>query len=148
MISRQGGRFVPVPFSELIDEETGRMRVRLVNILSTRYAIARRYMIRLRRDDFDDPHELAKLAATDGLSVEDFRRQFEHLVRGEAPPLVFDATATHQSHSLVRDHHGSPGGLPLPPARDARASMSVYGQPSSFHPWQYHTSKDPPVKDD
>ena len=33
---------------------------------STRYAIARRYMIRLRRDDFDDPHELAKFAATAG----------------------------------------------------------------------------------
>jgi len=91
MISMDGGRFVPVPFSKLTDEGTGRMRVRLVSILSTRYAIARRYMIRLRRDDFDDPHEMAKLAATAGLSVEDFRRQFEHLVRGEPPPLVFDA---------------------------------------------------------
>ena len=38
--------------------------VRLVDIHSTRYAIARRYMIRLRRDDFEDPHELAKFAAT------------------------------------------------------------------------------------
>ena len=64
MISMQGGHFVPVPFSEMIDGETGRTRVRLVDIASTRYAIARRYMIRLRRDDFEDPHELAKLAAT------------------------------------------------------------------------------------
>jgi len=92
VISMQGGRFVPVPFSALIDENTERTRVRLVNILSTRYAIARRYMIRLRRDDFDDPHELAKLAATAGVSLEDFRRQFEYLVQSEAPPLVFDAT--------------------------------------------------------
>ena len=36
--------------------------MRLVDITSTRYAIARRYMIRLRRDDFEDPAELARLA--------------------------------------------------------------------------------------
>ena len=67
MISMQGGHFVPVPFAEMIDPQTGRARIRLVDIHSTRYAIARRYMIRLRRDDFEDPHELAKFAATAGL---------------------------------------------------------------------------------
>ena len=41
MISMQGGHFVPVPFAEMIDGETGRTRVRLVDIASTRYAIAR-----------------------------------------------------------------------------------------------------------
>jgi ATP-dependent phosphofructokinase / diphosphate-dependent phosphofructokinase len=91
MISMQGGRFVPVPFGALLNEQTRRMRVRLVDILSTRYAIARRYMIRLRRDDFDDPHELAKLAATAGVPLEDFQREFEYLVQSEPPPLVFDA---------------------------------------------------------
>jgi len=39
----------------------------MVDIHSTRYSIARRYMIRLRRDDFEDPHELAKFAATAGI---------------------------------------------------------------------------------
>jgi 6-phosphofructokinase len=91
MISMQGGHFVPVPFSALIDRETGRARIRLVDTTSTRYAIARRYMIRLRRDDFDDPHELAKFAATVGMSIEDFRRQFEYLVGYEPPPLAVDA---------------------------------------------------------
>ena len=62
MISMQGGHFVPVPFSEMIDGATGRTAVRLVDVASTRYAIARRYMIRLRRDDIDDPHEVAQLA--------------------------------------------------------------------------------------
>jgi 6-phosphofructokinase 1 len=60
MISMQGGHFVPIPFTSLIDNETGRARIRLVDIRSTRYAIARRPMIRLGRDDFEDPHELAK----------------------------------------------------------------------------------------
>ena len=44
LISMQGGRFVPVPFDEIVDPESGRMRVRLVDVSSTRYAIARRYM--------------------------------------------------------------------------------------------------------
>ena len=88
MISTQGGQFVPIPFSRLIDPATGRARVRLVDIHSTSYAIARRYMLRLRRDDFDQPHELAKFAATIGVSVEEFRRQFEHLIALEPPPLV------------------------------------------------------------
>jgi len=91
MISMQGGHFVPIPFTSLLDRETGRARIRLVDIHSTRYAIARRYMIRLRRDDFDDPHELAKLASTAGLSPDEFRRQFGYLVEVEPPPLKVDA---------------------------------------------------------
>jgi 6-phosphofructokinase 1 len=59
----------------------------MVDIYSTRYAIARRYMIRIRRDDFDDPHELAKFAATAGMSLEEFRGEFEYLIADEPPPL-------------------------------------------------------------
>jgi len=87
MISMQGGHFVPVPFGEMIDAETGRARIRLVDIHSTRYAIARRYMIRLRRDDFEDPHELAKFAATAGMSLQQFRDEFRMLIDREPPPL-------------------------------------------------------------
>ena len=93
MVSMQGGRFVPIPFRELIDAETGRARVRLVNVQSDRYAIARRYMIRLRRDDFDDPPLLTKIAKQAGMSVEEFRRQFEYLVANEQPPLKFTPAA-------------------------------------------------------
>jgi 6-phosphofructokinase 1 len=91
MVSMQGGHFVPIPFSTMLDRATGRARIRLVDTRSTRYAIARRYMIRLRRDDFEDPHELAKLAATIGISLEEFRQQFEYLVSYEPPPLMMDA---------------------------------------------------------
>jgi 6-phosphofructokinase 1 len=88
MISTQAGVFVPVPFEKMIDPKTGRTRIRLVDINSTRYAIARRYMIRLRRDDFDDPHELARFAATCGMTLAEFRQEFEYLVQDEPPPLV------------------------------------------------------------
>ena len=91
MISMQGGHFVPIPFPALIDRQTGRARIRLVDTHSTRYAIARRYMIRLRSDDFEDPHELAKFAATVGMSLDEFRKQFEYLVAQEPPPLEMDA---------------------------------------------------------
>jgi ATP-dependent phosphofructokinase / diphosphate-dependent phosphofructokinase len=90
MISIQGGHFVPIPFTQMMDAETGRTKLRLVDIASTRYAIARRYMIRLRRDDFEDPHELAKLAATARLSLQDFKREFEYLIENEPPPLRVD----------------------------------------------------------
>jgi 6-phosphofructokinase 1 len=90
VITMQGGRFVPIPFGEMLDPQTGRTRVRLVDITSTRYGIARRYMIRLRRDDFEDPHTLAKLAAAVRLSEAEFRRQFQHLVETEPPALVFE----------------------------------------------------------
>jgi 6-phosphofructokinase 1 len=92
MVSMQGGHFVPIPFAQMVDPVTGRTRVRHVDIHSTRYAIARRYMIRLRRDDFDDPHELARFAATAHLSLEEFKQKFEYLVEDEPPPLEMAGT--------------------------------------------------------
>jgi len=88
MISMQAGNLVPIPFERLVDPETGRTRVRMVDTHSTRYAIARRYMLRLRRDDFDDPHELAKFAATASMSLDEFSREFHYLVDDEPPGLV------------------------------------------------------------
>jgi 6-phosphofructokinase 1 len=87
MVSVQAGHFVAVPFSKMLDPVTGRARIRMVDIHSARYAIARRYMIRLRRDDFEDPHELAKIAATSGMSLEAFRQEFEYLIADEPPAL-------------------------------------------------------------
>jgi hypothetical protein len=47
-------------------------------------------MIRLRRDDFEDPHELAKFAATAGLRLQEFRDEFGYLIENEPPPLQID----------------------------------------------------------
>jgi len=87
MVSLQGGEFVPVPFEALIDPATGRARVRLVDVNTTRYAIARRYMLRLRRDDFESDARLRPLADVTRRSVETFRREFEYLVSDEPPAL-------------------------------------------------------------
>ena len=64
-----------------------RAKVRLVDVNTTRYAIARRYMLRLRRDDFDDNRRIEPLAAVARMSVEAFRNEFEYLVSDEPPAL-------------------------------------------------------------
>jgi 6-phosphofructokinase len=87
MISMQGGHFVPIPFNQLIDHDTGRTRVRLVDIATMKYAIGRRYMIRLRKEDFDDPSELARIAAVTKLSLQEFRDRFGYLVEHEPPSV-------------------------------------------------------------
>jgi len=106
MVSMQGGQFVPVPLTAMLDPATGRTRVRLVDIHSTRYAIARRYMIRLRRDDFANPHEIARFAAAAHLSLEQFRDQFESLVQDEPPPLDIAVPTAVGNGALSGSAHG------------------------------------------
>jgi 6-phosphofructokinase 1 len=93
MVSMQSGRFVPIAFKDMLDPRTGRARTRLVDVNSTRYHIARRYMVRLRRSDFQDPHELAKLAATTGLSLADFQKEFGYLVENDPSDSVWEDSA-------------------------------------------------------
>ena len=81
MVSIQGGKLVPLPFSSIRDPETGRTRVRLVDTTSAGYRVARRYMIRLDAEDFSGPERVARLAAAGGLSPEEFRQRFEYLAK-------------------------------------------------------------------
>ncbi len=83
MVSIQNGKFVPLYFKDIIDKKTGRTRVRMVDISSESYQIARRYMIRLIPEDFEDAHELAKYAATAGISLDEFKKQFAYLVEND-----------------------------------------------------------------
>jgi 6-phosphofructokinase 1 len=76
MITRQGGRIVPVPFSELMDPETGRTRVRWVDTKSESYEVARKYMIRLQPQDLEDPEQAEALARAGATTVEDLRKRF------------------------------------------------------------------------
>lgn len=83
MISIQGGRFVPIYFKDILDPKTNRTKVRMVDPSSESFYIARRYMLRLNQADFDDPHELAKLAATAGLSIDEFEKRFYYLIEND-----------------------------------------------------------------
>jgi 6-phosphofructokinase 1 len=83
MVSIQNGYFVPLYFEDIIDPATGRTKVRMVDPSSETFYIARRYMLRLNQADFDDPHELAKYAATCGISLDEFRKQFYYLMEND-----------------------------------------------------------------
>jgi len=90
MVTIQQAKFKPIKFTEMLDPDTGKTRVRMVNIDTESYKIARRYMIRLRRDDFQNAHKLDSLAKTAKLSTAEFQKRFEYLVAREAPPLAFN----------------------------------------------------------
>jgi 6-phosphofructokinase len=79
MVSIQGGRLVPILFQDIREPDTGKTRVRLVDIHREGYRVAREYMIRLGPDDFRDPAWLDKLAAAAGMTVDEFRSRFGYL---------------------------------------------------------------------
>ncbi|NIM18820.1 MAG: 6-phosphofructokinase [Candidatus Latescibacteria bacterium] len=83
MVSIQEGHFVPLYFKDILDPATSRARVRMVDIRSEYYQIGRSYMIRLDKDDFNDPHELAKFAATCRISIDEFRKRFNYLIEND-----------------------------------------------------------------
>jgi 6-phosphofructokinase 1 len=79
IISFEAGRLRPLPFQEMIDKETRRMKPRKVDVRGEAYEVARRYMIRLEPSDFEEP-ELSMLAAAAGMTPDQFRKQFGYLV--------------------------------------------------------------------
>jgi 6-phosphofructokinase 1 len=83
MVTLVNGHFRALPFSEMLDPATGRTRVRLVDPASEHYNIARRYMVRLRKEDLEDAETLARLADAANLTPEQMRAQFEYVVANE-----------------------------------------------------------------
>ena len=75
----QGG-MVPMKFQDMIDPETKKMRTRHVNTKGEGYEVARRYMIRLDKRDFDNPELVANLAKVIKKSPQQFRDEFGYLV--------------------------------------------------------------------
>jgi 6-phosphofructokinase len=76
MVSIQNGRFTPIPFKHMVDSSTGRTKVRMVEVDSQSYQIARQYMIRLTEDDLNNPDLVGRYAALSGLSAEAFKERF------------------------------------------------------------------------
>jgi 6-phosphofructokinase len=83
MVSIVNGKFVPMPFDTILDPATKRTRVRMVDVSSEPYRIARRYMIRLDTKDFEDRERLALCAKVAGLTADEFRERFAPVVAHE-----------------------------------------------------------------
>lgn len=81
MVTIQAGRLVPIPFSEMIDSQSGKIRVRFVNVQSESYQTLYEYMIRLKPEDFSDPKVVRRLAKAGRMSVSDLTARFGSLVR-------------------------------------------------------------------
>ncbi|MGE5172976.1 MAG: diphosphate--fructose-6-phosphate 1-phosphotransferase [Betaproteobacteria bacterium] len=75
MIMLKDGKSLPIKFSDLLDPKTGKTKIRTVDINSDDYLMARRYMIRLEKDDLEG-ESLNKLTSTAKLSAEDFKKRF------------------------------------------------------------------------
>jgi 6-phosphofructokinase 1 len=70
------------PFEEFRDPDTGRTAVRLVEIDSEDYRVARQYMLRLETRDLEDPEMLEKLAREARMEPGEFVERFAGAVNG------------------------------------------------------------------
>lgn len=76
MVSVQNGALVPMLLSDFRDPQTGKIRVRNVDINSETYRAARQYMHRLDYTDFEKAGWTQKLAQAANLSVEVLKERF------------------------------------------------------------------------
>jgi len=86
-ITIQNNQVVPVPYEEFVDPKTGRTRVRMVNVDSSIYQSAYRFMIRLKPEHAQNQLFLARLAAQTKLSPEQFIARFGYLIGLAEPPF-------------------------------------------------------------
>ncbi|MBN9419865.1 MAG: 6-phosphofructokinase [Candidatus Eremiobacteraeota bacterium] len=83
MITIQGDKIVPMQFEALKDPETGKTKVRMVDTESLSFKIAREYMIRLDKSDFEDEDKLRKIAQVTTMTPEQFKAEFSHVVEND-----------------------------------------------------------------
>jgi 6-phosphofructokinase len=79
MIVSYEGNIRPVPFVELINYSTGKVKIRKVDVNTETYEVARKYMIRLEQGDFQG-ERLNNLAKVVKMEPEQFKSRFEYIV--------------------------------------------------------------------
>lgn len=107
MVTLQDGNLEPVRFNSMIDPVTNRTRIRVVDVRSDSYRVARAYMIRLEKQDLADPVMLAKLARAAKMPDAEFADRYRQAAtriyemhEGETPaktaqsPMIASTTAT------------------------------------------------------
>ncbi|MDH3974140.1 MAG: diphosphate--fructose-6-phosphate 1-phosphotransferase [Deltaproteobacteria bacterium] len=79
LITMHEQKLIPIPFDEMIDPMTGKTAVRMVDVNTESYAVARKYMIRLETEDFRGGEWTEKLAAATHMSIDEFKERFGYL---------------------------------------------------------------------
>ncbi|MFA5011894.1 MAG: diphosphate--fructose-6-phosphate 1-phosphotransferase [Ignavibacteria bacterium] len=78
------GQLLPVKFDDIIGKD-GKIATREVDVDSDGYHVARKYMIRLEKNDFDEIKNVARLALIGNMTTEDFEKKFKYLIND--PPV-------------------------------------------------------------
>ncbi|HIJ59950.1 MAG TPA: 6-phosphofructokinase [Nitrospirae bacterium] len=80
VITQYEGRLRAIPFVDIIDYSTGKVKIRRVDISSEIYESATKYMIRLQPEDLEGD-ALIRLAQTVFMKPEDFKKYFGYIVK-------------------------------------------------------------------
>jgi len=76
LVTRQEGAIVPIPFVDLMNPETGRTRVRNVDIATDSFRISRSLQVRLEPEDLRNDVLLAAIAEAGKLTPQQVRERF------------------------------------------------------------------------
>lgn len=78
------GQLIPIKFKDIISD-SGKIETREVDVDSDSYQVARKYMIRLESNDFDEIKNVARLALIGNMKTEEFIDKFKYLTND--PPV-------------------------------------------------------------
>ncbi len=81
IITLQHGKIVPIPYQEMIDPETGRTVVRMVNTDSLKYKSAYQFMTRLKPEHAEDELLIEKLAALTHRTADEFKQRYGYIFK-------------------------------------------------------------------
>ncbi|MEK6653303.1 MAG: diphosphate--fructose-6-phosphate 1-phosphotransferase [Nitrospirota bacterium] len=79
MIVFYEGKLKSVPFCEMFEPDTGKTKMRYVDITSETYLVGWEYMMRIKKDDLK-PGNIKRLALAAHMKVEEFRKRFSYIV--------------------------------------------------------------------
>jgi 6-phosphofructokinase len=83
MMAIRDGAPHAIPFEQIMDPKTGRIRTRRVEVEKEYYHMCREYMVRLEMSDFVDSKRLSRLARVASCAPEEFRAQFAYLAEAD-----------------------------------------------------------------
>ena len=81
IITLQNSQMVPIPFEDMINHETGRTTVRMVNRDSYKYQTAYKFMTRLKPEHMNNDALLEKLADLTHMTVKEFISRYGYLMK-------------------------------------------------------------------
>jgi len=73
------GKLKSVPFCEMFEPDTGKTKMRYVDITSETYLVGWEYMMRIKKDDLK-PGNIKRLALAAHMKVDNFRKRFSYIV--------------------------------------------------------------------